>query len=361
MKRDLHKFALILVLLICIIFFPACGQNVDSNIEQISETDDIVEQKIELIAPKEIELGVGATYSFEGEVVLISTLEAIISYSSALPEIATVNNEGLVTAFSEGETEITVFAKTDTNELLDLAKTKVKVSGVPSEFWLEANEIALQTGSTVEFSFRLLPGNLKGKYTHYWISEDEEVVTVTDDGVLHAEGTGKAYIHAYLDGKPEITSECLVYVVPANGDDSVFFIKPNPLPTDQEADAQQDLNNEVLQRELLVLVNTERRKAGLPEFSWSESLEVSSVVRAIEISSVFDHTRPDGSTCFTVNSLCRAENIAAGHRSSEDVFSTWMNSSGHRANMMNPDYTIMGAGFAYTGSDYRYYWVQLFG
>ena len=357
----MHKFAIILALLICATVFSACGQNVDSSDEQISEIENIVEQKIKLIAPEEIELGVGATYNFEDEVVLDTTLEATILYSSASPEIAIVNDEGLVTAFSEGETEISIIVKNDTNELLDITTTKVKVSGVPGEIWLEANEIVLQAGATVEFSFRLLPENLTGKYDYYWISEDEEVVTVTDDGVLQAKATGKAYIHAYLDSKPEITSECLVYVVPANGDDSVFYIKPNVLPLDQESDVQEGLNNEILQRELLVLVNNERRNAGLQELSWSESLEGSAVVRAGEITSVFDHTRPDGSSCFTINSLCRAENIAAGQRSSEDVFNTWMNSSGHRANIMNPDYTIMGAGFAHGGDSYRYYWVQLFG
>jgi uncharacterized protein YkwD len=55
-----------------------------------------------------------------------------------------------------------------------------------------------------------------------------------------------------------------------------------------------------------------------------------------------------------------AENVAQGQRTAAEVVNGWMQSSGHRANIMNPTYTEMGAGYA-RDSDGRSYWVQVFG
>ena len=54
------------------------------------------------------------------------------------------------------------------------------------------------------------------------------------------------------------------------------------------------------------------------------------------------------------------ENIAYGQRTADEVFQAWMNSSGHRANILNPAFRDLGVGLAYNGSG-RPYWVQSFG
>ena len=119
-------------------------------------------------------------------------------------------------------------------------------------------------------------------------------------------------------------------------------------------------------QEVLRLVNEERAKAGLSALVLDDKVSAGAQIRAKEIISLFDHTRPDGTSCFTVfqevgisSYWTAAENIAAGQRTPEEVMKSWMNSSGHRANILNPDMKKLGVGYAEGGS-YRTNWVQLF-
>ncbi|WP_369716905.1 CAP domain-containing protein [Leptotrichia sp. HSP-536] len=126
--------------------------------------------------------------------------------------------------------------------------------------------------------------------------------------------------------------------------------------------------NNNFQMEVVRLVNIERRKRGIASLSVSNELSKATAIRADEISRKYSHTRPDGSSYLTVLKTAGymhsyvGENIAAGQKSPEEVMNAWMNSSGHRANILNPNYTEMGVGFTYaTNSIYGTYWVQLFG
>ena len=62
---------------------------------------------------------------------------------------------------------------------------------------------------------------------------------------------------------------------------------------------------------------------------------------------------------FGVNYTAAGENIAAGQKSAEAVMTDWLNSSGHRANILNKEYKELGVGYV-TGGSYGTYWVQLF-
>ncbi|MCI9361371.1 MAG: hypothetical protein HFG65_10510 [Hungatella sp.] len=112
------------------------------------------------------------------------------------------------------------------------------------------------------------------------------------------------------------------------------------------------------------LVNEERAKAGLSAVQPSETIAGAANIRAQEIVSNFSHTRPDGTSFGTVlrqagiNYRGAGENIAYGQRTPEEVMDAWMNSSGHRANILNPDYTNIGIGYYETNG--VKYWVQLF-
>ena len=110
---------------------------------------------------------------------------------------------------------------------------------------------------------------------------------------------------------------------------------------------------------VLDLVNEERVANGLSELVMNESLLETAMQRAAETSVLFEHTRPDGGSCFTANSLMSGENIAYGYGSADDVMEGWMNSSGHKANILGSSYTTIGIGcFIINGT---YYWVQCFG
>jgi uncharacterized protein YkwD len=54
------------------------------------------------------------------------------------------------------------------------------------------------------------------------------------------------------------------------------------------------------------------------------------------------------------------ENIAAGDRTAEAVVAGWLDSPGHRANILKPEYTEIGVGVANGDGKYRIYWVQVF-
>jgi uncharacterized protein YkwD len=120
--------------------------------------------------------------------------------------------------------------------------------------------------------------------------------------------------------------------------------------------------------EVIALVNEERVNAGLHELAIDESLCEAAAIRAGEIQTSFSHTRPDGSSCFTALAEVKAEytsageNIAIGQESPQTVVQAWMNSPGHRANILNANYTRIGvASLANSDGSYGVYaWVQEF-
>lgn len=118
---------------------------------------------------------------------------------------------------------------------------------------------------------------------------------------------------------------------------------------------------------ILRLVNQERAKKGLSALILDNTVSQAAQIRAYEIIVNFSHTRPDGTSCFTAldevgivsSKVRRAENIASGQRSPEEVMKSWMNSDGHRANILNPNMKKLGVGYA-EGGPYRTNWVQMF-
>ena len=116
--------------------------------------------------------------------------------------------------------------------------------------------------------------------------------------------------------------------------------------------------------DVLLLTNRERVRAGLRPVSTTPFLQRACDIRAEELCTRMSHTRPDGSSCFTVLSdryTRMGENIAAGYAAADDVMQGWMNSAGHRDNILSPNYAHMGVGYHYrVDSAYRSYWVQFF-
>ncbi len=120
-------------------------------------------------------------------------------------------------------------------------------------------------------------------------------------------------------------------------------------------------------RRVLDLVNEQRAAYGLSALTWDDTAASAANTRVVEIVSSFSHTRPDGRKCATAytdaggTSSYVGENIAAGYMSPEEVVNGWMNSEGHRANILNANYTTLGVGCYYDpNSYYGYYWVQMF-
>jgi uncharacterized protein YkwD len=117
--------------------------------------------------------------------------------------------------------------------------------------------------------------------------------------------------------------------------------------------------------QVLQLVNKERAKEGLSALTTNTTLTSAADKRAKETFQSFSHTRPDGTSFSTVlkefNISYRAagENIAYGQKTPQEVVTGWMNSPGHRANIMNKNFGKIGIG-VYKASNGRIYWSQLF-
>ena len=113
--------------------------------------------------------------------------------------------------------------------------------------------------------------------------------------------------------------------------------------------------------EVLRLCNIERAKEGIDSLRMVGSLQSACDIREADLDTYYSHTRPNGEMPFTVISSNfsysgAAENIAEGQRTPAEVVQDWMNSPGHRANIMNPDLHYMGVGF----NPNKHSWVQLF-
>ena len=116
--------------------------------------------------------------------------------------------------------------------------------------------------------------------------------------------------------------------------------------------------------EVIRLVNVERAKQGLKALT--ANWELSRVARYKSQDMVdnkyFAHNSPTYGTPFQmiknfgISFRTAGENIAYGQRTPQAVVNAWMNSSGHRANILNASYTQIGVGYVAKGN----YWTQMF-
>lgn len=124
-----------------------------------------------------------------------------------------------------------------------------------------------------------------------------------------------------------------------------------------------DSSDKDFESDTLRLINEERKRQGLDTLSYSSELAKAAETRAKEQSDMgqLSHDRPDGSNWDTVSDKAMAENLAAGQASPQSTVTAWLNSSGHRKNMLNPDYKTAGVGCYYNSKTNVYYWVLLLG
>ncbi len=119
-----------------------------------------------------------------------------------------------------------------------------------------------------------------------------------------------------------------------------------------------------LAAQVVALVNQERAKQGLSPLAADSNLASSALIRSQEIVTKFAHERPNGEQgyqmAFRAGFSVVGENIAYGYSTAESVMNAWMNSEGHRANILNSNFTHIGVG-CYRASNGQLYWTQLFG
>lgn len=121
------------------------------------------------------------------------------------------------------------------------------------------------------------------------------------------------------------------------------------------------------EQQVVNIVNQERAKEGLAPLTLNAKLANVAEVKAEDMrdKNYFSHTSPtygspfDMMKQFGITYTAAGENIAKGQKTPQDVMTAWMNSSGHRANIMNSNYTQIGVGYV-TDSNGTTYWVQEF-
>ena len=127
----------------------------------------------------------------------------------------------------------------------------------------------------------------------------------------------------------------------------------------QNENTYTDLINEVYE-----ITNNYRSLVGVSSLTLDSSLVEAASIRAKELSNSFSHTRPNGSSCFTVLSELgisygtAGENIAAGYSSSQSVMEGWRSSNGHYQNIISSKFKKIGIGVNIINN--QYYWVQIF-
>ncbi|MFJ7953599.1 CAP domain-containing protein [Lysinibacillus sp. NPDC096418] len=118
------------------------------------------------------------------------------------------------------------------------------------------------------------------------------------------------------------------------------------------------------EQEVVKLTNAERTKAGLAPFQTDSKLMAAAREKSQDMQSknYFSHTSPtfgspfDRMKALGISYKAAGENIAKGQRTPQEVVQAWMDSPGHRANILNTNFTHIGVGYVKTGN----YWTQQF-
>lgn len=284
----------------------------------------------------------GATFSLKS-LITPKVAGKYVKYQSSNTSIAKVTQAGKVKGVGYGDVVITASYGDD------IAVCNVTVTGPLKKVTLNAKTANCQVGQTVELRIASVDPSNADISSVSWSSNKPAVASVSN-GIVTAVGVGKATITCKI-GSKSVT--CTVDVSAPAGSSSGGDLSDQ---IDSNASSASSMEAQILK-----LVNQERQKAGLKKLSYYSPLEGYARTRSQEIVKSFAHTRPNGSSCFSVikyGYTWGGENIAMGFEAPEDVMNGWMNSPGHRANILNANFTEMGVGI-YRGNNCLY-WVQLF-
>lgn len=158
-------------------------------------------------------------------------------------------------------------------------------------------------------------------------------------------------------------------IVPSDLGESDFIGQGFTLKTDNISPPTSDFVQQVLD-----LTNEFRSQNGLPPLTLNTQLNAAALEQSQDMAQedFFDHIGLDGSTPATraqdqgYNFSFIGENIGAGYQTPGEVVQGWINSPGHRENLLNPNYAEIGIGYFYLENDtgfenWNHYWTQVFG
>jgi uncharacterized protein YkwD len=145
------------------------------------------------------------------------------------------------------------------------------------------------------------------------------------------------------------------------------------MPSEKQMNSEEKMNPDFI-NQVVDLINEERTQANLDPLQMDRQLSEAAQLHSESMAgdNFFSHYGVDGSSPFDriedagYQYARAAENLAAGYQTPEAVVQGWMNSSGHRANILNSDLTEIGVGYEYLANDtgsvnYNSYWTTTFG
>lgn len=254
------------------------------------------------------------------------------TYSTSDNRVAGIDIDGVITAKADGTALITV--TTDNGKT---AKCNVTVRKPdPTSVSISKSDLKLSVNDVYTLS---ASNNINSDSVKYsWSSSNNDCIKIISDNnktiSVKAVGCGTATVTVKTQNN--VTSSCHITV--SKTDENV--------------------------KEIVTIVNNERTNNGLAGLANRIDLNELADIRAKEIAKKFSHTRPDGSSCFTilddnnVGYMSAGENIAYGQKSAAEVMNAWLKSSGHRVNIFSSNYNCIGVGhYQSNGIDY---WVQIF-
>jgi uncharacterized protein YkwD len=383
--------------------------------DSTDDSADVAETPLqdEVIAVQGVEIKLNSTEFFKGMVITPDVTILPVDATDKTYTLMTYDNTVLqqtddgFLAIGGGSAEIIVITADGIMDWVNLSVT-VPVETVSFNF----EDITLNRGDSLRLIPTISPVDATDREVNY-SSENENVVTVTATGIISAVGAGTTEVLVtagdVITSVPitvkipvthiSITTDRRVYSVgdrgsytiqftPADATDKSFEVSISGGEAIGVSAFSLDSAGEVVitvttasgvtgrssasvidlvafANSVFELTNVERANAGLQPLSRRDSLTSAGVVRADETVEVFSHARPDGRSCFTafdesgVTYMLAGENIAMGQRTPGEVVRGWMDSPGHRANILNKDFGHLGVGVA-MDSNGTLYWVQLF-
>ena len=299
------------------------------------------------ISPTALTLGKGESYTIKENTNSGSYANAAnLKWTSTNTRVVTVKkgsgNKAALKAVGTGTASVRVTLYNGRT-----ATCRVTIKKAPASVKISPSSLTLNVGE----SYTIKENTNSSSYAHAanlkWTSTNTRVVTVKkgsgNKAVLKAVSEGTANVKLTLyNGK---TAICKVSVV----DCSDIY------------SAKTDKDYYSLSHKVYEIVNQERIKAGVKPLRFNDKVYKAAMIRAKECHKYFSHIRPNGKDCFTalseagVKQNYAGENIAVGFSSPKSVMEVWMQSSGHRSNILNPVFTDFGCGVCNTGE-----WTQFF-
>ena len=260
---------------------------------------------------------------------------SVVSYTSSDASIASIDKNGTIRALMPGK--VTIRATVDGKSASFVLEVLKKVELIKLQsLQISVASSTMEVSATQLLSIRKSPSD--ANETVEFVSSDPSVLTVSSAGKVTAKAVGSATV-TVRNASNTIKDSVTIRVVSSLDIDRMI-------------------------RDVVRLTNEERVKAGLPALTYNNVLEKGAMIRAQETIQSFSHTRPDGSKFYTVfegsyEFSAMGENLAAGFNTATSVVDGWMNSEGHRVNILKEVYTQIGIGIK-RDEEGRIYWVQIF-